>query len=464
MAVCAARSIALLAAPILSPIQGLSQSPPAPRPKSPPASPGKPAATPDPAFEAAKAAFEALPEAERKGVQDALVWTGDFNGVVTGTFGKRTHDALVAYQKRAGGAGTASLDPAGRGALLKAGAAARSTVGFAVKPDPASGTVLGLPERLLPKRAAIPGGTRWQSADGRITVEAKSFPPGETSLEAVFARITAPSPERRVTYKLQRPDFLVVTAETATGKSYIRYAAGETGVRGLTLGYDKALAETFDRLVIATANSFVPFPDAAPAAPSSPIARAGPTPPPLADRPAAPHATGLLVGPGRVLTNAAALDGCTSPRINGQAVRIMVRDTDLILLDGAGLASSGAFPPLRAEAAVPAEAVLVLSAEAGGAVTAAPGALGQDGRITAPLQPGAGGAPILDPAGALAGLVSAYPAAPRRVAGVVPPARYGTVASARIGQFLTAAGVPVPAAGASTVRLAGAIVGIACQP
>ncbi|MCJ2081454.1 peptidoglycan-binding protein [Methylobacterium sp. J-090] len=455
--------VALLAAPIPWPMQALSQSPPAPRPKSPPPSPGKPAA-PDPAFEAAKAAFEALPETERKGLQDALVWTGDFNGVVTGTFGKRTHDALTAYQKRAGGAGTGPLDAPGRSALLKAGAAARNAVGFAVRPDPASGTVLGLPERRLPKRGPIPGGTRWQSADGRITVEAKSFPPGETSLEAVFARITAPSPERRVTYKLQRPDFLVVTAETATGKSYIRYAAGEMGVRGLTLGYDKALSETFDRLVIAIANSFVPFPDAAPAAPAVPVARAAPTPPLPADRPAAPHATGLVVGPGRVLTSAAAFDKCASPRIDGQAARIAVRDTDLILLDSTGLTKSGFFPPLRPEAATPAEAMLVLSAEAGGAVTAAPSALAQDGRITAPLQPGAGGAPILDPAGALVGLVSVYPTAPRRVAGVVPPARYGTVAGARIGQFLTAAGMAVPAADATAARLADAIVGIACQP
>ncbi|MFT2129825.1 hypothetical protein, partial [Staphylococcus epidermidis] len=91
------------------------------------------------------------------------------------------------------------------------------------------------------------------------------YPPGETELEAVFARITAPTPERRVTYKLLRPDFLVVTAETQAGKSYIRYAAGEAGLRGITLGYDKALAGEVDRLAIAIANSFVPFPDATPA-------------------------------------------------------------------------------------------------------------------------------------------------------------------------------------------------------
>jgi len=424
-----------------------------------PAAPAPKAAAPDPAFEAAKAAFEALPEAERRGLQDALVWTGDLNSVVTGSFGKRTYDALLAYRTRSGGAGP--LDAPARAALLKAGAAARAQAGFVVKPDPASGAVLGLPERLLPKRGPILGGTRWQSTDGRITVETKSLPPGESSLDAVFARLTAPTPERRVTYKLQRPDFLVVTAETPSGKSYIRYAAGAAGLRGLTLGYDKGLAESFDRLVIAIANSFVPFPDAPPAAA---VARTAPVPPPPAIQPVAPTATGLAVAPGRVLTSAAALGGCASPRIGGRPALIAARDAALILLDAGETGGSGRSPALRPEGATPFEG-LVLSAGSGTSVTAAPGTLAGDGRITAPLQPGAGGAPIVDEAGLLAGLVTAYPDAPRMVAGVVPPARYGTVPARQVGAFLAAAGVAAPAAAGHTAgRLAGGIVGITCQP
>ncbi|SFG44509.1 serine protease [Methylobacterium gossipiicola] len=439
----------------LCPMAALAQAPK-------PAAPAAKAAAPDPAFEAAKAAFEALSEAERRTLQDALVWTGDLNSVVTGTFGKRTYDALTAYRVRSGGSGL--LDAPARVALAKAGAAARAQAGFVVKPDPASGTVLGLPERLLPKRSPIPGGTRWQSPDGRITVETKSLPPGESSLEAVFARLTAPTPERRVTYKLQRPDFLVVTAETATGKSYIRYAAGAAGLRGLTLGYDKGLADSFDRLVIAIANSFVPFPEAAPTVPVARAAPVSPPAPPSAAPQAAPTATGLAVAPGRVLTSAAALGDCASPRIDGRPARIAARDAALILLDAGEVGKTGASPALRPEGAAPVEG-LVLSAGGGASVTAAPGLLAADGRITAPLQPGAGGAPIVDEAGLLAGLVAAYPHAPRMVAGVVPPARYGTVPARQIGAFLAAAGVTTPAAaGATAGRLAGGIVGITCQP
>jgi hypothetical protein len=434
-----------------------------------------------------------LPDAERKGLQDALVWTGDYNSVVNGTFGRRSYEALQAYAKRSGGSGSGLPDAAGRAALLRDGAAARAAARFVVKPDPASGVVLGVPERVLPKRSAQPGGTRWQSADGRITLETKSNPAGETGLEAVFTRITAPSPDRRVTYKLLRPDFLVVTAETATGKSYIRYAAGEAGLRGLTLGYDKALAGEVDRLAIAIANSFVPFPDAAPAV-AAPVATAvpAPAPPPLPGTRPAPLATGLLVAPGRVLTSAAALSGCRVPLVAGQTARLGAGATaDLVVLETGVLAGRTPITPLvRGRSLTEGEAVaaLVIDGEGGVAVASGQARLDQAAtgdavgstRITAPLQTGAGGAPVLDRAGAIVGLVPTVPAQPRRVAGVVPPAHYGLVTGAALTAFLTAAGIRASAPGeagtrgpgpqeagtlgAAAAALAGAVVPITCQP
>jgi hypothetical protein len=435
-----------------------------------PAPATRPATAPDPAFEAARLAFEALPEAERKGLQDALVWTGDYNSTIAGTFGRRTYDALLAWAKRNGGTGTEIPDAKGRRAILAAGEVARKAARFTVKPDPASGVVLGVPERLLPKRTAVAGGTRWQSADGRVTLDAKSFGPGETDLDAIFARITAPLPERKVTYKLKRPDFLVVTAETPTGKSYIRYAAGPGGIRGFTFGYDKALAAETDRIVIAVANSFVPFPGVEPAAPA---AQAAPIVlPPIAAR-AAPSATGLTVGPGRILTAAAALETCPNPRIAGQPVRVAVRDParNLALLEAAS-AGKGVAPPILTGPAAPGDPLVALGAEAGGTVSVAPAEAGEGGRIVAPLQPGAGGAPVLDRSGALVGLVARFPAAARLVAGVAPPTSYVLVPAEAVTAFLSENGVspaPAPASrpalgslGAVAATLLGAVVAIEC--
>jgi hypothetical protein len=86
-------------------------------------------------------------------------------------------------------------------------------------------------------------------------------------------------------------------------------------------------------------------------------------------------------------------------------------------------------------------------------------------RPSAARAPGASGAPIIDEAGLLTGLVAAYPQARRTVAGVVPPARYATVPARQIGAFLAAAGVTTPAVAVATAgRLAGSVVGLTCQP
>ncbi|WP_244477007.1 serine protease [Methylobacterium sp. Leaf117] len=459
-----------LTAALASVQMALAQTPPAPAPAR--VKPSAPA--PDPAFEAARTAFEALPEAERKGLQDALVWTGDYNSVVNGTFGRRSYEAFLAYAKRSGGTGLP--DATGRAALLKEGAAARAAVRFVVKSDPVSGVVLGVPERILPKRTPQSGGTRWQSADWRITLETKSYPAGETGLEAVFARITAPSADRRITYKLLRPDFLVVTAETGTGRSYIRYAAGEAGLRGFTLGYDKALSGEVDRLSIAIANSFVPFADAAPASAPAPAEAvvASPSPPPVLGSQRVPAATGLVVAPGRVLTSAAALEGCGAPMIAGLPTRPSPGGAaDLMILETGPLPGRAALAPsVHTGAIADGEGLVALVVDAEGGVLVAPGHSGPGGgRISAPLQPGAGGAPVLDRAGTLTGLVATVPKQPRLIAGIMPPASYGLVRGDALATFLGAAGVrtePAPKAagtlGEAVAALAGAMVAITCQP
>ncbi|WP_342153036.1 serine protease [Methylorubrum sp. SB2] len=436
----------------------------------PPAAPKPASPAPDPAFEAARAAFEALPEPERRAVQDALVWTGDYNGVTTGGFGRRTFEGIATYQRRTGAAPTGQLAAPERVALATAADAARKAARFRVQTDGASGAVIGVPERLLAKRSPLPGGTRWQSADGRVTLDTRSFPPGATDLDALFERATAANPERKVTYKLRKPDFIVVTAETATGRSYVRYALGEAGIRGFALSYDRALAAEVEPLVIAVANSFSPFPTEGV---SPPVAAAPPKPAPgpgpnLAAPPLAPpgearaSATGLNLGGGRVLTAASALENCPAPRVNGLPARSEGAGPVAVLrVEGLG---GGAVPPLRTETLSEDEALLVLAAEANGGRSVAPGIAGPGG-VYAPLQPGAGGAPVLDRAGRLVGLVARAPAGPRLIAGVMPPTRYAVVpASALADTFKGRAPASVPAASPSgaAAPVLSAVVGIVC--
>ncbi|KTS38816.1 peptidoglycan-binding protein [Methylobacterium indicum] len=447
---------------------GTAAKAPAPRPTGPTA--------PDPAFEAARAAFEARPEAERRAVQDALVWAGNYNSVVTGTFGRRTYEAIGAWQSRGGsapaGAATGILDDPARAALLAAGEAARKAARFTVAADPATGLVLGVPERLLSKRSRIAGGTRWQSPDGRVTLDTRAYAPGEADLDTLHAQAAAATPERKVTYSLKRPDFTVVTGETPAGKFYIRTAAGTAGLRGFTLSYDKGSAREMDRLVIAIANSFVPFPGETAPPPPRPVAATVPDPAAKAPAPAAPAAgpvaaTGIVVGQRRVVAVLPA--ACPAPRIAGEPARILRRDeaAGLVLLEGQP--SAGAALVLAAAPPRPEEAVVVVAAGAEGP-TVTTGEIAAGG-VLAPLQPGAAGAPVLDRAGRLLGLVARLPAQPRLVAGIVPPFTHPLVGAAALKALLGAEAPVSPAgegppltAGAIAGRVAGAVVALRCVP
>jgi peptidoglycan hydrolase-like protein with peptidoglycan-binding domain len=420
------------------------------------------AGQPDASYESARVAFEKLPEAERKAIQEALVWTGDHVGVTTGGFGRRTFEAVVAYQKRAQLKADGILDEKARAGLQAAAKKATEGVKFAVVADAKSGVAIGVPQAVLPKRDVNPnGGSRWQSADQKITLDTRAIPAGETDLPTLYERnLAIQTPGRQVTYKVLRPDFFVISGETPTGKFYMRYASGPGGLRGFSLGYDKALAPSFDRTVIAIANSFVPFPEAggaiADAAPTPPARPANVEPP----RPAGPIATGVVVGPRAVLTSAS-VESCPDLRVGGTRAKIAKSDK------GAGVAlieteASRNAPPLptRADALGPEAAVVALVYSGGPTLSVVPGETGSGGTVIAPLQPGASGAPVFDRAGALAGVVGAMPTAPRLVVGIVPPAHYRLVPASEIRRFLSSES-PLAAAPAGADRTAGDIAAAA---
>jgi len=422
-----------------------------------------PAPAANPQLAAAQVRFEAIEEAERKAIQTDLIWTGHFNGAASGSYGPLTFRAINAL-KAGKGAPDGVLAPAERQALAQAAKAARDAAGFRLIADERTGVRIGIPERVLPKRDVTPaGGSRWQSLDGRVTLDVGTSPPTE-DLAATFEKATAVNPNapgRKITYKLLRPDFFVVTGETPTGKFYRRLAAGPQGLRGFSIGYDKALSASIDKLVIAIAASFEPFPTGP--MPSSTIAGgAAAIVPPL--RATERYGVALAVSDKVALTAASAIDGCRSLRAGGRPARLRLKDdaSGLVLLDldGGGMAGPG----VRSEALADREnLVLVAFGDEGGqrARVALPG---QSARISngaavfAPLQPGQSGSPVFDRQGRLVGLVTANPSDRMLIAGVAPQRPYAMAEGAVLQGFLSKSGLALATASAGSDLSTGAIV------
>ena len=227
---------------------------------SPLASAQTPAAAPsadDAAMAAQKAAFMGLPEASRKAVQEALVWLGLYVGVNDGDFGKRTRDAILAFQASLKAPADGTLSAPELKALLAAAQKAREAAGFQVVSDPKTGAKIGAPLKLL---RALPG--------ARLDFASNA----DADLSALYTRLSAAAPARKIAYKAIKPDaFFVVSGQDGPVKFYTRFdknPAASPPIRGFTFAYPASQTATLDRIAIAIANSFEPFPGAA-AAPAA---------------------------------------------------------------------------------------------------------------------------------------------------------------------------------------------------
>jgi hypothetical protein len=411
----------------------------------------------DAAMPMQKAAFMGMPETTRKAAQDALVWLGLYVGVNDGEFGKRTRDAILAFQASVKAPADGMLSAPELKTLLAAAQKARDGAGFQVVSDPKSGARIGAPRKLLSAR----GGAKLDFSAN-----------ADADLGALYARLSATTPARKIAYKAIKPDtFFVVSGQDGATKFYTRFDKNPTAnppIRGFTFAYPASQTTTFDRIAIAIANSFEPFPESAAAPAASAGTNAAPptssaTPPPAVPQPAA---TALVVGPGNALT-ALKADDCPHPTVAGKPVRIERADvaTGMAMLTG-DFASSRDPPRLGA-----ATQDLVVFGFAGPSLAASSAAIAGDGArtvVTAAVDKGASGGPVFDRRGALVGIVAPIADEPRRIAGLALAAPHALIASEAVRAFL-GGGEPASETAASlsagdiAARERKAIVAVFCQ-
>jgi hypothetical protein len=207
-------------------------------------------------------------------------------------------------------------------------------------------------------------------------------------------------------------------------------------MRGFTFAYPASQAAALNRVAIAVANSFEPFPEAA-AAPAASAAVAAPAGEPASAAPASvaqPAATALVIAPGKALT-ALKADACPNPTIGGKPARIERADaaTGLAVLEGDFAAT-----PETPRFGAPARDVVVLGF-AGPRLIASPASIaGGEARpiVTAAVEKSAGGGPAFDRSGALIGVVAPIADEPKRVAGVALAAPHALIAPDAVRGFL----------------------------
>src|ERR1700679_2101143 len=165
-------------------------------------------------LDAQKAAFLAMSEPDRKAAQDALGWLGFYNGAVDGAFGKRTLESILAYQSSVKAPENGVVSTAQLAALKAAAQKAKGVVGFVNLDDARTGIRIGAPMKMLEKHTSMAAQTEMTNRDGSVSLDLLAPPGAQSSLAALYAKLSAETADRKITYKAMKADsFFVVGGE-----------------------------------------------------------------------------------------------------------------------------------------------------------------------------------------------------------------------------------------------------------
>lgn len=315
-------ALALAAAPALAQDSKASQR--QSKPKAKPAKPKKEETEkPAPVSSATiRAAYAALPVAERYAIQSDLIWSGDYDGGISGEFNDRAVAAVKAFQKRNKAQETGILAPQERAALASAVREQQEQVGWTLVEDPMmTGVRIGIPAKLAPKASRGKTGGRWTSARGEVQIETFRDSIADTSLSALFEQQKKTPAERKIEHSALKTDSFVVSGMQGLKNFYVRAELKDSEVRGLTILYDQAMEGIMRPVVSAMASAFAPFAgDAAM----------------IGVKRNVEYATAVVAtGAGHLVADSAATDGCLSIAVPGlgNAARIAEdKEADLALL------------------------------------------------------------------------------------------------------------------------------------
>jgi hypothetical protein len=236
-------------------------APKMPRPKAAPVNPApvKSASTRTETPNVEPEPFAGIPPAERRKIQAALLWSGDYSGSAT------SPDPMLAaiknFQKRNKSRVTGVLTPAERAALLAAADTHEQEFGWSVVIDPATGIRIGLPTKLVPQAREATRGTRWSSKHGEVQVETFRIKDPNLTLSALFEQEKKRPATRRVETSVMHDDNFFISGLQGLKKFSVRATIRDGEVRGFTMLFDQMMETIVAPVMVAMSAAFSPFPE-----------------------------------------------------------------------------------------------------------------------------------------------------------------------------------------------------------
>lgn len=173
--------------------------------------------------------------------QEALVWTGYYEGPVDGSAGTGTQSALKRFQHDIGKPETGSLDDAQAAMLAQRAQTIVQLTGYRSVLDTRSGIRSGVPLGLTPHSKAVTGGSDYTSPDNQMQIGLRIFRTNKDAA-SLFSELRSRLETSSTTvYSVGRSTWFVLAGESENRKYYLRYTTGPDLIAGFFSVHDKSL-------------------------------------------------------------------------------------------------------------------------------------------------------------------------------------------------------------------------------
>lgn len=173
--------------------------------------------------------------------QEALVWTGYYEGPIDGSAGPGTQAAIKRFQHDNGKPETGSLDDSQAALLAQRAHASIQLTGYRSLLDARSGLHIGIPMGLTPLHRNVAGGSDYVSPDNQIQIGLRIFRTTKDSATLFNELKSRLETYSTTAYSVGRSTWFVLAGESDNRKYYLRYTVGPDAITGFFSVHDKSL-------------------------------------------------------------------------------------------------------------------------------------------------------------------------------------------------------------------------------
>lgn len=372
-------------------------------------------------YQASKQWFYAQEAESRLLSQFLLIFSGDYNAIVDGDFGKRTYQALTSFQRRNFFAPDGVLSSTEVEVLVGEALTEMDRQGFEFVFDEATQQELGIPTALVPVRQSTNNGTRWSDHRGLLEIQTMSISNDQASFTELYTRLSSEQTNRQITYKVMKGQYFVVSGYLDGRGFYLRMERSSGSTKGFSLSWIPDGSDRHKQIAVAMSNSLRVNPNV-----FRGEARRGQTKrvdpaTPKRTQPAASAGSGFFVSRmGHIATNAHVVEGCSVVHVAGRSSAKVLKidqhmDLALLQIESKTTSDHARFrlaPIKRGEAiyamGYPLTDFLADNLTITQGIVASLAGLGGDitkFQISAGVQPGNSGGPVIDKSGNVVGAV-----------------------------------------------------------